>query len=125
LPGMFFRYIFFWSDIPYWRSWRGVLITTLCDKIGQWLATGRWFSPCSPVSSTNKTDHHDITEILLKVALNTINQTNNIATTTGHEWIFSSTKLHLIAHKRYMNNQLSDSGSGVPFVMILLLWIFI
>jgi hypothetical protein len=27
------------------------------------------------VSSTNKTDHHDITEILLKVALNTLNQT--------------------------------------------------
>jgi hypothetical protein len=26
----------------------------------------------SPVSSINKTDHHDITEILLKVALNTI-----------------------------------------------------
>ena len=25
-----------------------------------------------PVSSTNKTDHHDIAEILLKVALNTI-----------------------------------------------------
>jgi hypothetical protein len=25
-----------------------------------------------PVSSTNKTDRHDITEILLKVALNTI-----------------------------------------------------
>ena len=30
------------------------------------------FSPGSPVSSTNKTDRHDITEILLKVALNTI-----------------------------------------------------
>ena len=28
------------------------------------------------LSSTNKTDHHDITEILLKVALNTIIQTN-------------------------------------------------
>jgi hypothetical protein len=27
----------------------------------------------SVVSSTNKTDHHDITEILLNVALNTIN----------------------------------------------------
>jgi len=26
------------------------------------------------ISSTNKTDHHDITEILLKVALNNINQ---------------------------------------------------
>jgi hypothetical protein len=31
---------------------------------------GQWFSP---VSSTNKTDRHDITEILLKVALNTLN----------------------------------------------------
>jgi hypothetical protein len=29
----------------------------------------------APVSSTNKTDCHDITGILLKVALNTINQT--------------------------------------------------
>jgi hypothetical protein len=33
---------------------------------------GRWFSPGTPVSSTNKTDGHDITEILLKVELNTI-----------------------------------------------------
>ena len=32
-----------------------------------WPATGRWFSPCTLVSSTNKTDRHDITEILLKV----------------------------------------------------------
>ena len=53
----------------------GVLDTTLCDKICQWLATGRWFSPGTPVSSTYKTDCHDITEILLKVAFNTINQT--------------------------------------------------
>ena len=52
---------------------RGVLNTTLCDKVCQWLATGRWFSQGTPVSSTNKTDRHDITEILLKVALNTIN----------------------------------------------------
>jgi hypothetical protein len=29
-------------------------------------------SPGPPVSSTNKTDRHDITKILLKVALNTI-----------------------------------------------------
>jgi hypothetical protein len=53
--------------------WRGVLDTTLCNKVCQWLATGRWFSPGMLVSSTNKTDRHDITEILLKVALNTIN----------------------------------------------------
>jgi hypothetical protein len=52
--------------------------TTLCDKICQCLATGLWFSPGPPVFSTNKTDHHDITEILLKVTLNTITQTNII-----------------------------------------------
>ena len=46
--------------------------TTLCGKVGQWLATGRWFSPGTPVSSTNKTDGRDITEILLKVALSTM-----------------------------------------------------
>ena len=49
---------------------------TLCDKVCQWLATGRWFSPGTLVSSTNKTYHHDRTEILLKVALNTTKQTN-------------------------------------------------
>jgi len=41
-----------------------------------YIATGRWFSPGTLVSSTNKTDRHDITEILLKVVLNTIKQTN-------------------------------------------------
>jgi hypothetical protein len=40
--------------------------TTLCDKVCQWLATGRWFSPGPPVSSTNKADCHDITEIFWK-----------------------------------------------------------
>jgi hypothetical protein len=43
---------------------RGVLDTTLCDKVCQSLAAGRWFSPGTPVSSTNKTDLHDVTEIL-------------------------------------------------------------
>jgi hypothetical protein len=45
-----------------------------------WYATGRWFSPGTAVSSTNKTDNHDIadiTELLLNVTLSTIkpNQT--------------------------------------------------
>jgi hypothetical protein len=33
-----------------------------------------WFSPDTSIPPTNKTENHDITEILLKVALNTINQ---------------------------------------------------
>jgi hypothetical protein len=42
------------------------------------LEAGRWFSPGTPVSSTNKTDRHDKTEILLKVALSTINQNQTL-----------------------------------------------
>jgi hypothetical protein len=39
------------------------------------MTCGRWVvSPDTPVSSTNKSDRHDKTEILLQVALNTINQ---------------------------------------------------
>ena len=38
----------------------------ICDKVCQWF------------SSTNKIDRHDITEILLKVALNIIKPTNHI-----------------------------------------------
>jgi hypothetical protein len=34
------------------------------DKVCQWLATGQWFSPGPPVSSTNKADSYDIAEIL-------------------------------------------------------------
>jgi hypothetical protein len=33
---------------------------------------GQWFYPGTPVSSTNEIDCLDITEILMKVALNTI-----------------------------------------------------
>ena len=62
-----FLFICFWSR---WnpcefenRSWRGVLDTTLWNKVCQWLATDRWFSPGTPVSSTNKFDSHDIIQL--------------------------------------------------------------
>jgi len=41
--------------------WIRVMCTTLCEKVCQWIPTDRWFSPGLPVSSTNKTDRHDIT----------------------------------------------------------------
>ena len=44
------------------------------DKAYQLLAHGWWFSLGTPASSTTKTGRHDIAEILLKVALNTISQ---------------------------------------------------
>ena len=51
---------------------RGVLGTALCNKVCKWLASGWWFSSSTLVSSTNKTDCHDVSRILLKVTLNTI-----------------------------------------------------
>ena len=48
------------------------------DKAYQLLAHSRWFSSGTPASSTNKTGHHDIAEILLKVALSTKNQSINL-----------------------------------------------
>ena len=47
-----------------------MFITT--NVVSSSLAVGRWFSM---VSSTNKIDHHDITEILLKAAFSTITLT--------------------------------------------------
>ena len=34
------------------------------------LAAGRWFSPGTPVSSTNKTDRHDVTENIVESGVN-------------------------------------------------------
>jgi hypothetical protein len=45
-------------------SWWGVPDSTLCDKVCQWHAIGRWFSSDISISPTNKTDSHDITEIV-------------------------------------------------------------
>jgi hypothetical protein len=56
-------------------------LAAVSDKFSL-LAQGRWFSPGTPASSTTKTGRHDIAEILLKVALNTINQS-----TFSHEHI--------------------------------------
>ena len=55
-------------------------LTAASDKVYQLLAHSQWFSPGTPASSTTKTGHHDIAEISLKVALNTINPIQSILT---------------------------------------------
>jgi len=60
-------------------------LSVASDKDYQLLAHGRWFSPCTPASSTTKTVRHDIAEILLKVALNTKNQIKQSNNQINHE----------------------------------------
>ena len=88
-----------WVQIPLRL---GALNTTLCDQVCQWLATGLWFSPGPPISSTYKTDRHDITEILLKVALNTITLTHNFV----KQYLIGLNNfwLHAIKYILWLNN---------------------
>jgi hypothetical protein len=63
---IYLDYIVYWRSYSYYLycasivctwcefesgSWRGVLATTLYDKVCQWLAAGRWFSQPSPLNS--------------------------------------------------------------------------
>ena len=93
------------------HSWWDALDTALCDKVCQWLATGRWFPPGTPVSSTNKTDLHDTAEILLKVALSTITSQPTIL------YIMTSgASLHLYSYhsdKHYVPWTLTQHGRAV------------
>jgi hypothetical protein len=65
---------------------------------------GQWFSPGTPPSSTTKTDHHDIAEILLKVVLNTINQIKSniilITNKTVMHILFSATQVFMYTYTK-------------------------
>ena len=66
-----------WGRVRLYKLRKRVHSTRLAaasDKVYQLLVHGRWFSAGTPASSTFKTGRHDRAEILLKVALSTINQ---------------------------------------------------
>jgi hypothetical protein len=88
------------SPLKYW-VWillvaGGEQDTTLCDTVCRQVCGFLW------VSSTNKTDHHDITEILLKVALSTIKQTKLILHLRQFNIIYFYSQLTL-----YISSQLN------------------
>jgi hypothetical protein len=77
---------------------------------------GRWFSPGTPVSSTNKSDRHDIAKILLKIALNIIKPTcpKNHDFNVSKCWLKTS-KLKKDFFKRYIvGTVLLVEETGVP-----------
>jgi hypothetical protein len=76
----------------------GVLDKTLCDQVCQWLATGLPVTPGTPVSSTNKTDRHDITEILLYIYI-TLNLIFTITRKIiGFTYLFLSKEIHVFLY---------------------------
>jgi hypothetical protein len=86
-------------------------LTAASDKVYQLLAHGRCFSPVTPASSTTKTCRHDIhvVEILLKVALSTINeikwnQINHIYIVLTNYWpnyIYYKVNIHCTCSENY------------------------
>ena len=83
------------------------------DKIYQLLAQGRWFSPAS---STTKTGHHDIAEILLKVALNTKIQ---IQMLVWPSWILNCSNV-VVLEKKMSKMTRPIRGGHVVFWIALL-----
>jgi hypothetical protein len=79
-------------------------LTAANDKVYQLVAHGWVFSQGTPASSTTKTGRHDIAKILLKVALNTKNQSINICNVipmTFQLYLFSYVISMLSEHIHY------------------------
>jgi hypothetical protein len=88
--------------------------------ICQWLAADQWFSLCTPVSSTNKTDHHDIAEILLKVTLNTITLTPPYL---FHHWQMKTCFIKMIKEKWFFFLWKVDIQYNIVKYFFLFFWV--
>jgi energy-converting hydrogenase Eha subunit E len=106
------------------KWWVRIQLMANCNRynimwyICLWLEAGWWFSPGTLISSTNKSDRHDITEILLKIALNTISIALLCIETT-----FSILK-HLMTLTCFVNINVVQSLILLRFVVLFGLWPF-
>ena len=94
-------------------------VYSIRDHVCQWLATGRWLCSGTPFSSTNKTDRHNITEILMKVALSTTNQPNHQTIRYHVNLLFIVDK---ICTKQELQYILWNQAFTEQIYMILMIW---
>jgi hypothetical protein len=73
-----------------------------------------------PVSSTNKTDCHDITELLLKVALNTMKQTNHMCLILSIVYYYrlEKEKKDLKRELDDVQSQVAHASKKVTFILV-------
>ena len=100
-----------WIRFPLWR---GVLDTTLCDKVGQWLATGRWFYLGTPLSSTNKTDRHENNSNIVESGVKHNNHTTSYALII----LCESSSLHI---SLYISSHHNSVKAGWDFLLFFFL----
>jgi hypothetical protein len=104
-------------------------VSKLKYSFQQWLAAGRWFSPGALVSSTNKNEHDDITEILEEEEIRLLREKrvgylcSQVTHCTLFKWIlgvsnFISTPAYLFQFeficKLYMDNVLIKFENHIP-----------
>ena len=107
----YFIIVFLFSSICQRLAAGSVVFSFVSD-----LRQDQWFSPGTPIFSTNKTDRHDIAEILLKVALNTITLTLNLFSSSYGNFVctFVST-LTLFSNKCLEDNIFRNDGIVRPY----------
>ena len=80
---------------------------------------GQWFSPGTLVSSTNKTDRHDLPEILLKVALNPIAQPIPVYSSLSYLYIqadyLDCCSLSISIHNSFFFWKIDSFSGGILF----------
>jgi hypothetical protein len=74
------------------RSWRGVLDTTLCNKVCQWIVAGRWYSTGALFPPPIKTNYYTITT---RTATNTVCSTIVISTVHSFSPMIYSLYVHI------------------------------
>ena len=82
---------------------RGVVDTTLCDNVCQWLAAGQWFSPGTLVSSTNKMPRYNwnIVDSGIKHHKPTNQKSSEISLLhpfVSHTFLWLEHRLHFLLH---------------------------
>jgi hypothetical protein len=98
--------------------WQSVLLVEETESLE--LATCRWFSLVISFSSTNKTDRLDITEILLKVVLNTITHTTQpFNESENGSLIIVSAETEYISTRSWYRNT-TDTASSALFLDVYL-----